>query len=103
MTFSLLHVARASTVSHSIFGRDAQADRLDSRAAELRREAELLSEEARRLPPWRTPRTSPPRFGTVANHIAQVLDRLGLDNRVQIATWGFEHNLGPTQAAGSPF
>jgi len=29
--------------------------------------------------------------GTVANHVAQILDRLGLDNRVQLAAWAIEH------------
>jgi DNA-binding NarL/FixJ family response regulator len=29
--------------------------------------------------------------GTAANHVAQVLDRLGLDNRAQIAAWAVEH------------
>jgi len=28
--------------------------------------------------------------GTVANHVAQILDRLGLDNRVQLAAWAIE-------------
>jgi DNA-binding NarL/FixJ family response regulator len=29
--------------------------------------------------------------GTAANHVAQLLDRLGLDNRVQLAAWAVEH------------
>jgi DNA-binding NarL/FixJ family response regulator len=29
--------------------------------------------------------------GTAANHVAQVLDRLGLDNRAQVAAWAVEH------------
>jgi DNA-binding NarL/FixJ family response regulator len=29
--------------------------------------------------------------GTAANHVAQVLDRLGLDNRAQLAAWAVEH------------
>jgi DNA-binding NarL/FixJ family response regulator len=29
--------------------------------------------------------------GTAANHVAQVLDRLGLENRVQLAAWAVEH------------
>ena len=31
--------------------------------------------------------------GTVANHIAQMLDRLGVDNRVQLAAWAVEHEV----------
>lgn len=31
--------------------------------------------------------------GTVANHIAQLLDRLGVDNRVQLAAWAVEHEV----------
>ena len=31
--------------------------------------------------------------GTVANHIAQMLDRLGVDNRVQLAAWAIEHEV----------
>jgi DNA-binding NarL/FixJ family response regulator len=29
--------------------------------------------------------------GTAANHVAQVLDRLGLNNRAQLAAWAVEH------------
>jgi DNA-binding NarL/FixJ family response regulator len=29
--------------------------------------------------------------GTAANHVAQVLDRLGLENRAQLAAWAVEH------------
>ncbi len=31
--------------------------------------------------------------GTVANHVAAILDRLGLRNRTQIAVWAAEHGL----------
>jgi DNA-binding NarL/FixJ family response regulator len=30
-------------------------------------------------------------IGTAANHVAQVLDRLGLANRAQLAAWAVEH------------
>jgi predicted ATPase/class 3 adenylate cyclase/DNA-binding CsgD family transcriptional regulator len=36
--------------------------------------------------------------GTAANHIAHVLDKLGLESRVQIATWATAHGLGTAAA-----
>ena len=36
--------------------------------------------------------------GTAANHIAHVLDKLGLASRVQIATWATARGLGPAEA-----
>src|SRR5579872_7163361 len=35
--------------------------------------------------------------GTVANHIAQMLGRIGADSRAQIAAWAIEYGLSPTQ------
>src|SRR5579859_7184363 len=31
--------------------------------------------------------------GTVANHVASILQRLGLDSRTQVAAWAVEHGL----------
>ena len=31
--------------------------------------------------------------GTAANHVAQILDRLGLNGRTQIAVWAIQHGL----------
>jgi DNA-binding NarL/FixJ family response regulator len=31
--------------------------------------------------------------GTVGNHVAQIIRRLGLRNRVQLAVWAVEHGL----------
>ena len=39
--------------------------------------------------------------GTVANHVAQILDRLGLANRAQVAAWAAMHGLMPTAAPSS--
>ncbi len=36
--------------------------------------------------------------GTVANHVARILERLGLRNRTQIAMWATEHGVGEEQA-----
>ncbi len=36
--------------------------------------------------------------GTAANHVAHVLDKLGLESRAQIATWATAHGLGPAEA-----
>jgi DNA-binding NarL/FixJ family response regulator len=128
---------------------EAQATRLEQRAAELRSTAERLSEQARSLRATarqlsaptslaqrqrcqetrltrRTSRPGPhtltPRqqeivglivrgatnrqiaqqlvitAGTTANHVAHLLNRLGLQNRVQLAAWAVEHPeswLGP--------
>ena len=32
--------------------------------------------------------------GTVANHVAHILDKLGFHSRTQIAGWAVEHQLG---------
>ncbi|MBI3967822.1 MAG: response regulator transcription factor [Chloroflexi bacterium] len=36
--------------------------------------------------------------GTVANHIANILDRLGVNSRVQIACWAVENGLVPSRS-----
>jgi DNA-binding NarL/FixJ family response regulator len=36
--------------------------------------------------------------GTVANHVANVLARLNLRNRAQLAAWAAEHGVGETRA-----
>jgi DNA-binding CsgD family transcriptional regulator len=45
--------------------------------------------------------------GTAANYVRRVLDRLGLQNRVQVAAWAIEHGLTrpnepPASAPGHP-
>ena len=36
--------------------------------------------------------------GTAANHVAHVLDKLGLESRAQIAAWATAHGLGPAES-----
>ncbi len=36
--------------------------------------------------------------GTAANHIAHILDKLGLESRVQIAAWAVAHGLATPPA-----
>jgi DNA-binding NarL/FixJ family response regulator len=35
---------------------------------------------------------------TVANHVEQILTKLGLKNRTQLAVWAVEHDLYPRKA-----
>jgi DNA-binding NarL/FixJ family response regulator len=135
---------RSTAVARLLSDVEAEAEALESQAAELRKSAEWLSEKAhhlramaRRLRGHLSTNTSgsndcadlrrptgsrrralvdlTPRqrqivrliasgrtnrqiaqelvvtVGTVANHVAQILDRLGLENRVQLAAWAIEH------------
>ena len=40
--------------------------------------------------------------GTVANHVANVLGRLNLRNRAQLAVWATEHGVGETRGTLDP-
>jgi DNA-binding CsgD family transcriptional regulator len=35
--------------------------------------------------------------GSVANHVARIMKKLGFNSRAQIASWAIEHGLGATQ------
>jgi len=135
---------RTTAVARLLANVDAEAEALESQAAQLRKTAERLSEKAHHLramarrlrgdirsntsesnPCASLPRPTGARrralqqltprqreivrliaqgrtnrqiaqelvitVGTAANHVAQVLDRLGLDNRAQVAAWAVEH------------